>query len=115
MTLSDVIFQWAMSMSHPKKGHQITKKIIKIAQNGLSVILFDTEHEYDTLRCHMSSLSHAIPEKWCQITKYFAQNRYISVVFDAEHEYAPHGCHIPGMNHDTLKIGCVIRVHNPSP
>ena len=70
MTLSNIIFQaWAMSMSNPEKGYQITKKI-KIAQHGLPVILFDTEHEYDTLRCHISGLSHAVPEKWCQITKF---------------------------------------------
>ena len=47
-------------MSHPKKGIKLQKKI-KIAQNGLTWKLFDTEHEYDTLRFYISNLSHAIP------------------------------------------------------
>ena len=54
-------------MSDPKKGIKLQK--IKIAQNRLPEILFDAEHEYDTLMCHISSLSHDIPEKGCQIIK----------------------------------------------
>ena len=58
-----------MSMSHPKKDIKLQKNN-KIAQNGLPGIPFGAEHEYDTLRCHISSQSHAILEKACQITKF---------------------------------------------
>ena len=36
----------------------------------LAGIHFDTEHEYDTLKCHIASTSHVTPEKGCQIIKF---------------------------------------------
>ena len=56
-------------MFDPKKG--VSQKFLEIAQNRYISVVFDAEHEYDTLRCHISSMSHAIPEKGCQITKFY--------------------------------------------
>ena len=40
-------------------------------------VVFDSEHEYDTLRCHISSMSHAIPEKGLRLQNF--RNRSKSV------------------------------------
>ena len=45
-------------------------KILEIAQIPSTRVVFDVEQEYETLGCHISSMSHVTPEKVCQITKF---------------------------------------------
>ena len=45
-------------------------KILEIAQNPSTRVVFDAKQEYDTLGCHISSMSHTTPEKGYQITKF---------------------------------------------
>ena len=44
-------------------------KILEIAQNSYTGIVFDAEDEYDTLGCHISSISHATIKIGYHITK----------------------------------------------
>ena len=64
-------------MSHitPEKGCQINF-FLEIAQNPCTGVLFNADQEYDTLRCHISSMNHAILEKGCQISKVY---KYLNI------------------------------------
>ena len=84
-----------------------SNKILEIVQNRYTSVVFNTEHENDTLRCHIPSMSHEYESSEKKVSNYkkkkFAQNRLPGILFDAEDEYDTLRCHIPGMNHDTVK------------
>ena len=87
-------------------------KILKIAQNRSIKVLFAAEHEYDTLRYHISSMSQEYESFEKRVSDYKIletdENTPTMVVFDTEHEYDTLGCHISSWNHVTPKKRCQI-------
>ena len=81
--------------------------------NSADRVLFVPEPDYNTPKCHISSMIHVIPEK---VSAYkileMASNRLIRVVFTAELEYETPRCHISIMSQITPEKG--IRLQNKS-
>ena len=53
-------------------------KFSVIAQNQYISVGFGAAHEYETLRCNILSMSHAVPEIGCQISIFFE----IAIIFN---------------------------------